>query len=145
MKKRNGNAAGAEQRLSNPRRFWTVMLLLWGLLLLTLLLNVNIGSVSIRTRDVFSMLWDGLRCWIANVLTRGGYARELAEVMHRSTESQILFSIRIPRMLLAAILGGALSVFPGISAVGAMVSVSSVLGVDKDYSLSNALIMGILI
>lgn len=42
-------------------------------------------------------------------------------------------------------LGGALSVFPGISAVGAMVSVSSVLGVDKDYSLSNALIMGILI
>lgn len=42
-------------------------------------------------------------------------------------------------------LGGALSVFPGISAVGAMVSVSSVLGVDKDYSLVNALITGILI
>lgn len=42
-------------------------------------------------------------------------------------------------------LGGALSVFPGISAIGAMVSVSSVLGVDKEYSLNNALITGILI
>ena len=110
MKRKNENPDWQELRLGNPGRFCTVMLLLWGLLLLTLLLNVNIGSVSIRTRDVFSMLWDGLRCWIANVLTRGGYARELAEVMHRSTESQILFSIRIPRMLLAAILGGALSV-----------------------------------
>lgn len=42
-------------------------------------------------------------------------------------------------------LGGALSVFPGISAVGAMVSVSSVLGVDREYGLNNALITAILI
>ena len=42
-------------------------------------------------------------------------------------------------------LGGALSVFPGISAIGAMVSVSSVLGVDQEYGPNNALISGILI
>ena len=42
-------------------------------------------------------------------------------------------------------LGGALSILPGISAIGAMVSISSVLGVDKEYSMSNALISGILI
>ena len=58
MKKRNANEEAEGLRLGNPGRFWTVMLLLWGLLLLTLLLNVNIGSVSIQTRDVFSMLCD---------------------------------------------------------------------------------------
>ena len=83
-------------RLGNPRRFWAVMALLWGLLGLTLVLNVNIGSISIGVDQVFSMLLDGLR---GNV--------------DSSTESQILFRIRIPRMLLAAILGGALSVRGG--------------------------------
>ena len=56
------------------------------------------------------MIWDGIRYGIANIFTRGGYAEELSSVINSSTESQILFRIRIPRMLLAAILGGALSV-----------------------------------
>lgn len=97
-------------RLGNIGRFSFVMLLLSGLLILALIMNVNIGSVSIAVRDVFRMLWDGIRYGIANVFTNGGYAQELKEVMKNSTGSQILFSIRIPRMLLAAILGGALSV-----------------------------------
>ena len=80
-------------RLGNPGRFWSVMALLLGLLVLALVLNMNIGTVSIRPGEVLSMLWDGLR---------GG--------ADASTENQILFRIRIPRMLLAAILGGALSV-----------------------------------
>ena len=80
-------------RLGNPGRFWGVMALLWGLLLLALVLNVNIGSVSIRPGEIYAMLWDGLRHGVGS-----------------STESQILFRIRIPRMLLAALLGGALSV-----------------------------------
>ena len=42
-------------------------------------------------------------------------------------------------------LGGALSIFPGISAVGTMLSVSSVCGVDKEYSLGNALLETMLI
>lgn len=56
------------------------------------------------------MVWDGVRYGVANALTGGGYSRELEAAVQGSTESQILFRIRIPRMLLAAILGGALSV-----------------------------------
>ena len=97
-------------KLGNLSRFIAVIVFLAAMLLLGLLLNVNIGSVSIAIRDVFCMIWDGIRYGIANLVTRGGFAQELETVMKASTESQILFSIRIPRMLLAAILGGALSV-----------------------------------
>lgn len=91
-------------------RFSLVIFLLVGMLLLALVMNVNIGSVSIAVGEVFHMVWDGIRYGIANWVTRGGCAAELDLVMRGSTESQILFSIRIPRMLLAMILGGALSV-----------------------------------
>ena len=97
-------------KLGNLSRFIAVIVFLAGMLLLGLMLNVNIGSVSIAIRDVFCMIWGGIRYGIANLVTRGGFAHELETVMKASTESQILFSIRIPRMLLAAILGGALSV-----------------------------------
>lgn len=97
-------------RLGNIGRFSFIMLLLSGLLILALIINVNIGSVSIAVQDVFRMLWEGIRYGIANAFTNGGYAQELEAVIKNSTKSQILFSIRIPRMLLAAILGGALSV-----------------------------------
>ena len=82
-----------EPRLGNPRRFAAVMGLLLGLLVLVLVLNVSLGSVSISAGRVVSMLIEGLRNGVGS-----------------STESQILFRIRIPRLLLAAILGGALSV-----------------------------------
>lgn len=78
-------------RLGNPKRFLAVMGLLFALLLLVLLLNVCIGSVSIPINRVFSMLFGG-------------------EQGEATTEGQILFRIRVPRMLLAAILGGGLSV-----------------------------------
>ena len=42
-------------------------------------------------------------------------------------------------------LGGALSIFPGISAMGAMLSVSSVCGVDKEYSLGNVTFQVVLV
>lgn len=94
----------------NVGRFSFIMLLLSCLLVLALILNVNIGSVSIAMQDVFGMIWDGIRYGIANIFTRGSFVEEWNRVMNSSTESQILFRIRIPRMLLAAILGGALSV-----------------------------------
>ena len=74
-------------------RFLVVLGLLLGLLVLALLLNVNIGSVSISPRRVVELLINGIR-------------RQLED----SIESRILFRIRLPRLLLAAILGGALSV-----------------------------------
>ena len=97
-------------RFGNVGRFTFVMVLLICLLAVALVMNVNIGSVSIAAKDVFCMVRDGIRYGIADIFTAGRYAGELDEVINSSTESQIIFRIRIPRMLLAAVLGGALSV-----------------------------------
>lgn len=70
-------------------RFAAVMTLMMLLLILGLVLNVNTGPVAIPVKEMGKLL-------------RGDNAS--------SVESRILFSIRIPRMLLAALLGGALSV-----------------------------------
>ena len=64
-------------------RFAAIMLLLTLLLTLGLVLNLNIGSVQIPAGEIFRMLLGG---------------------DDASTESRILFGIRIPRILLAAVL-----------------------------------------
>lgn len=97
-------------RTGRTGRFAAVSVFLFGLLLLGFILNTNIGSVHIEIRAVFGMLWDGLRLGIANLLTGGAYRHELQQLMRASTENQILFSIRLPRLLLTILLGGALSV-----------------------------------
>ena len=75
-------------------RFTLVLLVLLALLLWCLVLNVNTGSVEIPAGQILRMLWNG--------------------AVHRqfdsSTAGTILFRIRLPRVLLAAVLGGALSV-----------------------------------
>ena len=78
-----------ERTMGTGSRFAGVMMILAALLVLGLLMNLNTGSVNIPVREILTMLLQGADA---------------------STESRILFSIRIPRMLLAAILGGALSV-----------------------------------
>ncbi len=83
--------------MSGGFRFGCVILLLVILLLLGLFLNINIGSVSISVRDILLLFWKGIRYGFFTV-------------MKASTEGQIVFGIRMPRMLLAAILGGGLSV-----------------------------------
>lgn len=77
------------KNIHSYRRFAGILLLLLLLLVLGLLLNLNIGSVKIPAGEILRMLFSG---------------------DNASTESRILWSIRIPRMLLAAILGGGLSV-----------------------------------
>ena len=99
-----------EIRLGNAGRFAIVMGLMAGLLILGVLMNVNMGSVTISPGQVLYNIWQGLKYWVGNLFTGGRYHKELYDLIHSSTESQILFSIRIPRMLLAAVLGGALSV-----------------------------------
>ena len=92
------------------KRFSYIMLLLSGSLVLALVMSVNIGSISIAAKDIFRMIWNGIRYGTAVIFTCGKYKQELSSVINNTAESQILFRIRIPRMLLAAILGGALSV-----------------------------------
>ena len=79
----------SEIRLHDWKRFSLLLIALAALLAAGLLLNLNIGSVRIHPDRIVQILFRG---------------------MEDSTESRILFSIRIPRMLLAAFLGGALSV-----------------------------------
>lgn len=88
---------------SGMSRFLIIMLLLLALLAWGLVLNVNTGSVHIPAGEVFSLVWRAIRAAF-----QGRSALEL--VTGASTESKIIFSIRMPRMLLAAVLGGALSV-----------------------------------
>ena len=92
------------------RRFVILIITLAVLLLWGLVLNVNAGSVKIPAGDVFTMVFKAAGYRIANLFTGGNYAAALEEVINTDSNSKIIFSIRIPRMLLAAILGGALAV-----------------------------------
>lgn len=78
------------------RRFALVMLLLCALLLIMLTVNLMMGSVGMSASKVLSLIGERLFS-----SSRG--ASELGD-------ATILFSIRMPRMLLACLLGGALSV-----------------------------------
>ena len=91
-------------------RFLLVMLGLTALLLWGLLLNVNMGSVKIPAGDIFEMLLKTAGYGIGNLFTGGKFREPLRALMDATTESQIIFSIRLPRLLLAAVLGGGLSV-----------------------------------
>lgn len=70
-------------------RFALVMLLLFALLVFALILNLAVGSVRMSLSEILELLKKG---------------------KDASTESIILFFVRMPRMLLASILGGALAV-----------------------------------
>ncbi len=113
MGKDKQNAAVQDLRqagASAARRFLLVTAVLAVLLAWGLVLNVNTGSVDIPAGDVFHLVWEAARLKTVNFFTGGAYEEELSAVLNGSTESKIIFSIRMPRMLLAAILGGALSV-----------------------------------
>ena len=103
-------AQAEKKKLSGVGRFTLVMVVLLLLLFWGLLLNVNIGSVRIPAGQVFSLIGRAIASGTRALFGSGEAAGELEAVMSSSTESQIIFSIRMPRMLLAAILGGALSV-----------------------------------
>lgn len=92
------------------RRFWATAAVLTILLAWGLALNINLGSVHIPTGDIFRMVWDAARYQVMNLFTGGAYEPQLEAVIGASTQSKILFSIRMPRMMLAAILGGGLAV-----------------------------------
>lgn len=91
-------------------RFLLVTAFLCALLILGLLLNVGIGSVPISRGDILNMLWEGLRCGVLSLIRGGANSESMDALLHADAQSMILFRIRLPRMLLAALLGGALSV-----------------------------------
>lgn len=88
--------------IGNTGRFVCAMCLLLGLLAAGLALNVSIGSVAIPAADVLGMLGRAVKCLFSG--------EKLDALISSGTQSQILFRIRMPRMCLAVLLGGALSV-----------------------------------
>ena len=106
MKKRSETALSTNR----SARFVLVTGLLVLLLILGLVINANTGSVSIPAADIFHMTFQSIRLNIMNFFSAGKYKSELDAVINENTASQILFRIRLPRVLLAALLGGALSV-----------------------------------
>ncbi len=89
-------------------RFVVVMIMLCVLLAWGLVMNVNIGSAKIPTGEVFRLTWDALRYKAMDTVT-GNYGAELEQAVSGTTASRIIFTMRMPRMLLAAVLGGALA------------------------------------
>ncbi len=86
---------------------WAVLLFLF---LVGMVFNINLGSVHIPIREIFQMVWNGIRLRVAAILGGDVYAKQLAFAVGGSMQAKIVFSIRLPRMMLAAVLGGALAV-----------------------------------
>ncbi len=113
MKKKTRTDTPAQElnhRARVARRFTVMAIVMVVLLCWGLVLNVNSGSVKIPVGEVFSMVCKAIGYRIANLFTGGRYTEALNSVIDAEGNSRIIFSIRIPRMLMAAILGGALAV-----------------------------------
>ncbi len=81
------------------------------LLFLTgLILNIAIGSIPIAPLRIFTLLGQGIRIQMDSLTGAAHGGDAMQQFLTGSTEARILFSIRLPRILLAAILGGALAV-----------------------------------
>ena len=97
------------QRLGGAGRFAYTAAGCALLLFAVIAASVSIGSVSIGLSKVWSMLGKGLSLFVRSVFSKAA-SEELSALISSSGESSILFRIRLPRTLLAAILGGSLSV-----------------------------------
>ena len=103
-------------------RYWVSFLLLLVLLVLLVLWNVNSGSVSLSPREIVRIL-----------LNREG----------EDTAVHIIWDIRLPRILAAIILGGALSVsgFLLQTFFGNPIAGPFVLGISSGAKLVVSLVM----
>ena len=96
--------------LSSLKRFWIAIVIFLFLLTAGLVINVNTGSVDIPAAEVLSTTYKAFSAGIKSLFGYGASSQELYDILNASTENQIIFYIRMPRMILAFILGGALSV-----------------------------------
>lgn len=102
------NCTEKPDALTGGKRFTLALIFLLGLLLWGIILNVNIGSVYVAPGEIFTMIGRAAVCSVRNLFA--DCRQELDAILNASTQSQIIFQIRLPRILLAAVLGGALSV-----------------------------------
>ena len=79
-----------KKKITTIVRYEIVFIILAALFVLGVILNVNTGSVDISPMEIFRIIFQ--------------------RVQDGSMESNIIWKIRLPRLLMAAVLGGALSV-----------------------------------
>ncbi|MBR0139573.1 MAG: iron ABC transporter permease [Firmicutes bacterium] len=97
--------------LGGSGRFAAVTAVFFVLLVIAAAAGTVLGSVDIGAGKVLSLLRGGLDLWLRSLFSRDpSAAAELDAFVRAGGESQILFHIRLPRVLLAAVLGGSLSV-----------------------------------
>ena len=107
-------------------------------LLRTMLIPVILGYLLY---DTVSALEDKL-IWVSCLLFLNGVILYIPQFLPTSNKDSRSLS-RVDGLLMG--LGGALSILPGISAIGASVSIASVCGVDRKYALNISLVMSIVI
>lgn len=107
-------------------------------LLITILVPV---IISLFLRGYASKLGDKLM-WIAIFLFVNGLILYIPQFLPTGNRDSRTLS-RVEGLLMG--LGGALGILPGISATGAALSVGSVCGVDRSYSLTMVLLMDLCI
>ena len=103
-------------------------------LLRTMIIPVILGYLLY---DRVLVLGDKL-IWIAGLLFLNGVILYVPQFLPGSNKDSRSLS-RVDGLLMG--LGGALSILPGISAIGASVSIGSVCGVDRKYALNISLVM----
>lgn len=103
-------------------RYFIVTLILLLMFVALILLNVSIGSVKISIKDIISTVFQGTSS---------------------TTESDILWKVRLPRMVAATLFGGALSLsgFLLQTFFNNPIAGPSVLGISSGAKLSVALVM----
>lgn len=78
--------------------------------------------------------------WVAGFLFLNGLILYIPQFLPGSNKDSRMLS-RVEGLLMG--LGGAASVFPGISAMGAAASIANVCGVDRSYGLNMAMLMNL--
>lgn len=103
-------------------------------LLITMLIPVVLALLLKQRADVLG----GKLIWVAGLLLVNGIFLYIPQFFPTANRDSRTMS-RVEGLLIG--LGGALGVLPGVSSTGAALSVSSICGVDRSYSLSMVLLL----
>ena len=90
-------------------RFYAATAFLVLMTLAGMVLSLCSGSVKIEAANIFKMCGGAAKA-VAQGIFSGGLKERLNELTFSSTSSAVFFGIRLPRVVLSALLGGALAV-----------------------------------
>jgi len=88
-----------KRKITTIVRYQIVVITLLLLLCVGVVWNINSGSVEITPGEVFKIIWNGIKDQII-----------YGQIQDTGMESSVIWKIRMPRMVMAAVLGGALAV-----------------------------------